>query len=763
MMVAYIITAMLLCNPYRSHASFIGAVKVYNVVRIQCCTRLVPIVMSGIDSCLKIAKLTAAAGEMAPFPFVKGAAQCVIERASKNKEDMQELAESIVAILVVVRDTTICVEYQTRSPRGIRQYLRATKISDDIGAYRQRVQMAKEDFLVRTMTMTRLALSDVQDEITTRFGTLAERNITSAIKDNIEEMRTWGVRDIIPGDIYVIKPATLSFRSCRAIGYKDSYCTVENSNTLKIIREYQALGDDKEDAIEQLYQALDVFVKQKFAFRTQTLAQIFGVCRSSNLPAIIFHGTTRVPFKQYLYNLTAKRFVQFYPELYQDLQSVSEVFGTTRINPMSMSMAKLYLGNLSYDRYILGFFRLDLSVQMQENRIRLMYGLSQSTVPLHSQISRWMTSSSSRKGELRNHYDAISVSHLRSAIRNPFPLRNHNAPLYLPGSVVTNPPYTPRKPSRPDSPRTQSTLVGRVRPWPHEWEWDVHLKKLGKEVIILSLDNGLVSVGPSFFDGSQYDIEIHVRSRAEIVQSWIAQASKLYSCLRSRGYGDDAEVYIQEGGHLLQLETTADWRTPLDIYFTVDIDLKDKYGRCHLCNLGKDRHALSLSMTAPVIDYRTNTIESLPFVSYFRACDVDSLEEEGIFTVQAHMLQAKWWWQWLKTGADVCEYFGWLLLEILDSSTGEWMLDGTVSEESSRPASVISDKRGQILNEEHNSAPRGTDVVTRSTEAAQAGKAPTKMEIVSAVQYDISTRTVIIIFIAIGIQFVLLSSFQNHL
>ncbi len=34
--------------------------------------------MSGIDSYLRIAKLTAAAGEMAPFPFIKGAAQCVV-------------------------------------------------------------------------------------------------------------------------------------------------------------------------------------------------------------------------------------------------------------------------------------------------------------------------------------------------------------------------------------------------------------------------------------------------------------------------------------------------------------------------------------------------------------------------------------------------------------------------------------------------------------------------------------------------------------
>ncbi len=34
--------------------------------------------MSRIDSCLKIAKLTAAADEMAPFPFIKGAALCVV-------------------------------------------------------------------------------------------------------------------------------------------------------------------------------------------------------------------------------------------------------------------------------------------------------------------------------------------------------------------------------------------------------------------------------------------------------------------------------------------------------------------------------------------------------------------------------------------------------------------------------------------------------------------------------------------------------------
>ncbi|KAK0239404.1 hypothetical protein EDD85DRAFT_949258 [Armillaria nabsnona] len=85
-----------------------------------------------IDACIQAARLTAAAGEMAPFPFIKGAAQCVvlvlemIDRAAKNKSDLQELAESIVNTLVAVRDTVvehgptsalhfqnICLEFQT--------------------------------------------------------------------------------------------------------------------------------------------------------------------------------------------------------------------------------------------------------------------------------------------------------------------------------------------------------------------------------------------------------------------------------------------------------------------------------------------------------------------------------------------------------------------------------------------------------------------------------------------------------------------------
>ncbi|KAK0235544.1 hypothetical protein EDD85DRAFT_955100 [Armillaria nabsnona] len=157
------------------------------------------------------------------------------------------------------------------------------------------------------------------------------------------------------------------------------------------------------------------------------------------------------------------------------------------------------------------------------------------------------------------------------------------------------------------------------------------------------------------------------------------------------------------------------------------------------------------SITAPVIDLETNTIASWPIVSCFRVCGMDSLEEEDIFTVKVHSCELQTQWEWFPhhtvcstipdlnvehrfnpacDGADVCEYFGWPLLELLDPSTGEWILNG------------------QILSQEHDSVPHGMDMVAGSIiEEVQAGEASVKMENVSIVGYDIST-SLIIIFIA---------------
>ncbi len=189
----------------------------------------------------------------------------------------------------------------------------------------------------------------------------------------------------------------------------------------------------------------------------------------------------------------------------------------------------------------------------------------------------------------------------------------------------------------------------------------------------------------------------------EVVKSWIAQTSKIDSCLRSGGYPGNLEACIIEGEQLVQLETIADCNyTHLDVIFYIQIILKDNSfsddnnwcgndGFCHICN-AKDQyhHALLLSITAPIIEYETNTIKSRPVVSCSRVCGIDSLKEEDIFNIDVigyerqrrwgrllkHMvrstipeLNAEHGFDPAHDGADVCKYFGWPLLEFLDPST----------------------------------------------------------------------------------------------
>ncbi|KAK0421910.1 hypothetical protein EV421DRAFT_1867648 [Armillaria borealis] len=144
------------------------------------------------------------------------------------------------------------------------------------------------------MTITHLTLSDVRGDVTAGFSTLtgsmeaSERNITT-IKDNIEEIRTLGVRqsedmqnlsaslrqrglykgsvwDIVPGDIHIIAPVTRSLGKYRTVRYQDSYCTIENSDTRKVIRKYQTSGDNRENTMKQLDQDLNFLMKQRFGF-----------------------------------------------------------------------------------------------------------------------------------------------------------------------------------------------------------------------------------------------------------------------------------------------------------------------------------------------------------------------------------------------------------------------------------------------------------------------------------------------------------------
>ncbi|KAK0239397.1 hypothetical protein EDD85DRAFT_949250 [Armillaria nabsnona] len=332
-----------------------------------------------IDSCLQTVKLIAAAGEIAPFPFIKGVALCAvvilenIQKAENNRSDMQELAKSIVSTLVAVRDIVIehgptsashfqniCVEFQDymtellskldneRRSRGIRRILKAKKISDDISAYRQRVQAIKEDFLIRTTTMARLVLSDFQDQVNTRLGALAgameatERNVTSVIKDNIKEARTSGdlqseklqmtlcdfrqrglykgvVRDLIPGDIY-LKASIPRICHNGSRSDFDEYHAVINDRP-KIVRVFRAQADQQERVMQRFQKEVD----RRLHLRHPNISQLFGVCTSPNFLALIMHSAN---VERHLYEVlsnesSVKGVLLFFLRMYNDLQSIA--------------------------------------------------------------------------------------------------------------------------------------------------------------------------------------------------------------------------------------------------------------------------------------------------------------------------------------------------------------------------------------------------------------------------------------------------------
>ncbi|PBK79385.1 hypothetical protein ARMGADRAFT_1172416 [Armillaria gallica] len=335
-----------------------------------------------IDSCLQAARLTAAAGEMAPFPFVKGAALCVIvvleiiQKAANNRNDLRELAASIVKTLVAVRDAmiehgptsashfqNICVEFQDymtellsklnseRRSRGIRRVLKAKKISDDISAYRQRVQAIKEDFLIRTTTTTRLVLSDVQDQVNTRLGALADtmetaqRNVTSAIRDSIEEIRASGalqsetvgklqatlqvcqqhgiykgvVRDLIPGDIYLKAPISYASGSD---GFDEYHAIIDDRP--KFVRVFRVQADQKERVMQRFQKEVD----RRIHLRHPNITQLFGVCMSPTFPTLIFHRTANGELydngEVLPHGISVTGTLRFYLRMYNDLQSIAK-------------------------------------------------------------------------------------------------------------------------------------------------------------------------------------------------------------------------------------------------------------------------------------------------------------------------------------------------------------------------------------------------------------------------------------------------------
>ncbi|KAK0458001.1 uncharacterized protein EV420DRAFT_1643352 [Desarmillaria tabescens] len=136
--------------------------------------------------------------------------------------------------------------------------------------------------------------------------------------------------------------------------------------------------------------------------------------------------------------------------------------------------------------------------------------------------------------------------------------------------------------------------------------------------------------------------------------------------------------------------------------------------------MAEDHHTLSLSISAPSIDYQTNKVSWPVFMWYYDGdSEMSSVEVEDVFGVKLSKWEKLWVPDVSKTvlttvpelntnygfdpacgGADVCEYFGWPFVEILNISTGDWM---PLHDNASESTSVILDNGHRTLSQKTTS------------------------------------------------------------
>ncbi|KAK0449626.1 uncharacterized protein EV420DRAFT_779691 [Desarmillaria tabescens] len=313
---------------------------------------------SNLETWIQIAKVAATAGEMAPFPYIKGLCGCVvlileaIQKADTNDEDLLDLAESIEKTVEMIQNAVIehgesgalrfrgvCAELEIyltnlltelnstrRKSRGFKRFLKTNKVSDAVTGYQERVRAIKADFLIHTAIDSRFVISDIKDEL--RTGTEA---LTSAIEtlqrhtmanidkhaDSIcEEIHTLGVlqskkADELSADVQTLKERNSYKGSVRNVLLGDihlrdrldhpndfavfTHYNADIGNAPKIVHVYRRSTHSKlneQDVMRQFHIDADKLIKLKH----QNIAQVFGVCRSPEFPAIILHGNDNHKF-----------------------------------------------------------------------------------------------------------------------------------------------------------------------------------------------------------------------------------------------------------------------------------------------------------------------------------------------------------------------------------------------------------------------------------------------------------------------------------
>ncbi|KAK0496533.1 hypothetical protein EDD18DRAFT_209148 [Armillaria luteobubalina] len=358
---------------------------------------------SNLETWINIVKLGVAAGELAPFPYIKGLCGCavlvleVIAKAGKNNEDLLNLADSVQKTIEMIKSTVtehgessalrfrnVCAELEAylsdlhvqlnstrRNSRGIKRFLKTRDVSDTISGYQERVRVIMQDFLILTAIDSRLVISDIKDELRASTDALTSaidtsRRLTMSNIDNlgadVQKLKKQGfykgfIRDVPLGDIYLrerlSRPDDLySLATNGGAMFSDHRADIYGSSAPKIVRVYRGprSHSNEREILKRFHRDIDILIHLKHP----NVAQIFGVCRSPVLTAIILHGTIRDTIRDHCASLTAVQLLQFNIQLFNDLEVLQFLIVCMTILNSKISLPQIILVGFTINLPVVG-------------------------------------------------------------------------------------------------------------------------------------------------------------------------------------------------------------------------------------------------------------------------------------------------------------------------------------------------------------------------------------------------------------------------
>ncbi|KAK0482432.1 hypothetical protein IW261DRAFT_1467799 [Armillaria novae-zelandiae] len=358
---------------------------------------------SNLGTWIDIAKVGVAAGELAPFPYIKGLCGCAvlvleaIEKAGKNNEDLLDLADNVQKTIEMVKRTVtehgessalrfrdVCVDLERyltdlhiqlngtrRNSRGLKRFLKARDISDTIKGYQERVSAIKEDFQLHTVIDSRVRILDLQDGLTASTSAIeTSRQLTMSninnLRADVQALKEQGlykgsIREVLLGDIYLreclnYSDGRYSLETNDGATFSYHSADVEGSNTPKLVCVYR--GSRSRGNEQEILKKFHTDVDRLIHFKHRNFAQIFGVCRSPVFTAIILHGTIRHTIRNHCASLTAVQLLQFNIQLFNDLEVLQILIVCMTILNNQISLPQIILVGFTLNLPMVGLTAL---------------------------------------------------------------------------------------------------------------------------------------------------------------------------------------------------------------------------------------------------------------------------------------------------------------------------------------------------------------------------------------------------------------------